>query len=73
MKIQYQHIRTTSHCIVPLLFPVLISSLLLISCSKSDQSKYTVLKGPFRQSIIETGELQAEHSSIVIMPRINSI
>jgi len=31
------------------------------------------LKGPFRQSIIETGELQAEHSSIVIMPRINSI
>ena len=73
MKIQYQHIRTNLHYMVSFLFPVLISFLLLISCSNSDQSKYTVLKGPFRQSVIETGELQAEHSSTVAMPRINSI
>jgi len=31
------------------------------------------MKGPFKQSVIETGEIQAEHSSIVTMPRINSI
>jgi HlyD family secretion protein len=73
MKIQYQHIRNTLHCIVSLLCPILLSFLLLISCSNSDRSKYTVLKGPFRQSVIETGELQAEHSSTVTMPRINSI
>lgn len=47
--------------------------LLPTSCNKSKQNGYTVLKGPFKQSVIETGELQAVHSSTMTMPRINSI
>lgn len=31
------------------------------------------MKGPFKQSVIETGELQAVHSSTMTMPRINSV
>ncbi len=32
-----------------------------------------VLSGPFIQSVIETGELQAVNASTMTMPRINSI
>ena len=31
------------------------------------------MKGPFRQSVIETGELQAVNASYLNMPRINYI
>lgn len=43
-----------------------------ISCKKSE-SGYMVMRGPFRQSVIETGELQAVNSSTLTMPRINYI
>jgi multidrug efflux pump subunit AcrA (membrane-fusion protein) len=45
----------------------------MVSCNSNSRSRYTVLTGPFKQSVIETGELQAEYSSTVSMPRINSI
>jgi HlyD family secretion protein len=73
MKRRFKYIRTNLNRTKSLMFPVLISFLVLISCSNSDRSNYTVLKGSFRQSVIETGELQAVYSSTVAMPRINSI
>ena len=47
--------------------------MLPVSCSKKQGSGYSVLKGPFRQSVIETGELQAVNASTISMPRINYI
>ena len=52
---------------------VSIVFLLNISCNNLNNAGYTVIKGPFRQSVIETGELQAVNSSTISMPRINSI
>ena len=54
---------------------VIITALLLlpVSCNNKKESGYMVLSGPFIQSVIETGELQAVHASIMTMPRINSI
>jgi multidrug efflux pump subunit AcrA (membrane-fusion protein) len=46
--------------------------ILQASCKKQE-SGYTIMKGPFRQSVIETGELQAVNSSTLTMPRINYI
>lgn len=45
----------------------------IISCRSNSGSDYEVLRGPFIQSVIETGELQAVNSSVMTMPRINSI
>ena len=45
----------------------------LISCNDKQPNSYSVLKGPFRQSVIETGELQAVNASTLSMPRINYI
>ena len=42
-------------------------------CSRDQGSGYSVMKGPFRQSVIETGELQAVNASFLGMPRINYI
>jgi HlyD family secretion protein len=56
---------------IPVLILTAIS--LAISCNRSNKTGYRVLKGPFRQSVIETGELQAVNSSTLTMPRINSI
>lgn len=47
--------------------------LLPVSCNNKKGSGYMVLNGPFIQSVIETGELQAVHASTMTMPRINSI
>lgn len=47
--------------------------LLFISCNRKQISEYMVMKGPFRQSVIETGELQAVNASFLSMPRINYI
>jgi HlyD family secretion protein len=56
---------------LPMLLAVLC--LLSISCNKQQDSKYSVMKGSFRQSVIETGELQAVNASFLTMPRINFI
>jgi HlyD family secretion protein len=47
--------------------------LLSVSCNNSDNSGYSVSEGPFRQSVIETGELQAVNASFLSMPRINYV
>ena len=44
-----------------------------ISCNRKEGSRYLVMKGAFRQSVIETGELQAVNASFLSMPRINYI
>jgi HlyD family secretion protein len=52
---------------------ITIVSLFLVSCSGKGGSGYTVIKGPFRQSVIEKGELEAVKASFLSMPRINYI
>jgi HlyD family secretion protein len=47
--------------------------LIQISCNRAPESRYTVMKGHFRQSVIETGELQAVNASFLMMPRINYV
>jgi HlyD family secretion protein len=46
---------------------------LINSCNRDNENRYTVMEGPFRQSVIETGELQAVNASFLTMPRINYI
>jgi HlyD family secretion protein len=56
--------------------PCLLMSLAFVSstgCSRDQGSGYSVMKGHFRQSVIETGELQAVNASFLGMPRINYI
>jgi HlyD family secretion protein len=57
------------------LLQVLVAAvfLLSVSCNNGDNSGYSVSEGPFRQSIIETGELQAVNASFLSMPRINFV
>ena len=47
--------------------------LFTISCNRREDNRYTVIKGPFRQSVIESGELQAVKASFLAMPRINYV
>lgn len=61
-------LRIIKTCLVPILV-----LLLQVSCARSGTSRYTVMKGPFRQSVIETGELQALNASFISMPRISYI
>lgn len=42
-----------------------------ISCNSDQAGRYSVMKGHFIQSVIETGELQAVNASFLTMPRIN--
>ena len=52
-----------------LLIPVL--AILLVSCGKNNRNVSTVMTGSFRQSVIETGELQAINASYITMPSIS--
>jgi HlyD family secretion protein len=52
---------------------IIVLLILAVSCKNKKETGYMVLSGPFTQSVIETGELQAVHSSTMTMPRINSI
>jgi HlyD family secretion protein len=56
-----------------LLVPLQFVCLFLVSCNSNTNNNYTVMKGQFRQSVIETGEIQPQFFSTVTMPRINSI
>jgi multidrug efflux pump subunit AcrA (membrane-fusion protein) len=51
---------------------LLAVSVLAVSCS-NEAGEYSVMQGPFRQSVVETGELQAVNASFLTMPRINYI
>jgi multidrug efflux pump subunit AcrA (membrane-fusion protein) len=72
MKIIYLYIKILRKRFMPDLL-IMVLFLLTVSCNKKQGTGYTVLKGPFRQSVIETGELQAVNSSSLSMPRINYI
>ncbi len=50
-----------------------VPCILSIACHRNNSGGYSVMKGPFRQSVIETGELQAVNASYLTMPRINYI
>lgn len=52
-------------------FLLLIFLLIIASCQSSSESKYTVMRGEFIESVTETGELEAIRASSVIMPRIS--
>lgn len=54
-----------------LLMPVIVT--VLFSCNRNQGSRYTVSKGPFKQSVIETGELKAVNASYLSMPTIDYI
>jgi HlyD family secretion protein len=50
---------------------IIALSLLIFGCKRQQESGYSVMKGHFRQSVIETGELEAINASYLSMPRIN--
>ncbi|MBN2863497.1 MAG: efflux RND transporter periplasmic adaptor subunit [Bacteroidales bacterium] len=50
-----------------------VACLAFTACNRRQESAYTVMKGPFRQSVIETGELEAVNAYTVSMPRINYV
>ena len=52
-----------------LLIPVI--AIMLVSCRKNNRNVSTVMTGSFRQSVIETGELQAINASYITMPSIS--
>lgn len=58
-----------------ILFLTKISFILLFSitssCKKAGTSEYTVMQGYFKQSVTETGSLDAKEASSLIMPRIS--
>jgi HlyD family secretion protein len=46
-------------------------TLLVLSCSHADTGEYSVMKGDFIQSVMETGEIQAVNAYSLFLPRIN--
>ena len=50
---------------------IIFLCLLPVGCNRKQESGYSVKKGHFRQSVIETGELEAINASYLGMPRIN--
>ena len=69
MKIISSYIKILQERSIPILILTVII-LLPVSCKKQ-KSEYSVLKGPFRQSVIETGELQSVNAVTVTMPNID--
>lgn len=45
--------------------------LAMFSCGRSQIDEFSVMRGPFKQSFTETGELEAISSSALVMPRIS--
>jgi multidrug efflux pump subunit AcrA (membrane-fusion protein) len=50
---------------------ILVLALVSVSCNKKGSKEYTIMKGPFRQSVIETGELEAVNAYTLSMPKIS--
>jgi len=69
MKIKSSFVIILKERSVPFLFLTLF---LLISAScQKQKSEYVISQGPFRQSVIETGELQSVNAVTVMMPNID--
>lgn len=54
-------------------FLITVLFLASMSCGTKQNAGYTTLKGPFKQYLIETGELQAVNATVLTMPKINYI
>ncbi len=48
----------------------LLLNFLMISCNSDKTQEFTVMKGAFRQTVTEAGELEAINASYISMPRI---
>jgi len=72
MKTKYIYFKLLKKNRILRLF-LLILFIIAVSCNRNQGNKYSVISGPFRQSVIETGELQAVNASFLSMPRINYI
>lgn len=68
-KIKFRKYHLVSNGITIGLFFLLLITM-SISCGSGTSGDYTVMKGSFRQSVIEGGELEAIHASNIMMPRI---
>ena len=53
-----------------MVFVCLLLNFLPISCNSDKTQEFTVMKGAFRQSVTEAGELEAINASYISMPRI---
>ena len=69
MKVTFSLTIILKERFIPFLFLAVIS-LVPISCKKQ-KSEYMISQGPFRQSVIETGELQSVNAVTVMMPNID--
>jgi HlyD family secretion protein len=61
--------RIFKEALYSLLFPGMV--ILSVSCAQGRQEVYTVMTGTFKQSIIQTGELEAVKASFITMPEID--
>jgi len=71
MKNKPQKSITCNHPCSYLLLVPWILLYFLPSCSVDKSEEYTVMHGPFKQSVIETGELQAVRASFITAPRLS--
>jgi HlyD family secretion protein len=55
--------------IIPLFY--LFALLFSASCKQDISEEFTVMSGPFRQTIIETGELESVKASVITMPSLD--
>lgn len=69
MKIKSSYTIILKEKLIPFLFLTLI--LIIPASCKNQKSDYTILNGPFRQSVIETGELQSVNAVTLTMPNID--
>jgi len=63
------HISISMHKKSTIIYLFLI--LLFSSCSQDRSEEFQVMSGPFRQSVIETGELDAVHAAVITTPSMN--
>jgi hypothetical protein len=49
----------------------LLVSLFTVSCKQDASEEFNVMSGPFRQSIVETGELESVKASVITMPSLD--
>jgi HlyD family secretion protein len=69
-----QNVNKKNNCAPALkLILILILISIVASCKKKSAEEITIMSGNFRQSVIETGELQAVNASFIFMPEINYI
>ena len=68
IKVPFNRKTDFSRVTIVVLFYLLI--ILSYSCSIGKSDDYTIMSGSFRQSIIESGELDAVNASYIMMPRI---